>query len=297
MESSERILYELKSLLKGLPDQPVAYGDMDDVDYIEQFTAYANIARDEQKSLDKYLVNMICKRLKKGSQELLRVCSVGCADGMMDKVPLTEVSGKYPDVIIEYVGIEINPESCSRAKKNLSGLPYNVTIVNKDFMDIDVESIQKFDLVFLSHVIYYFKELKPLFDKLSKICKEDGEVEVIVGRGIPQWAMATLFFEKEQRFPHRFSPAVMKELDGMGLSYSSVILPGQANLSSCVKDQFQSQFNKNVLDFMCQTKLDNYPPQVRQLCVDYITSLYNHGEDGKCEHFDTAMAITIRMKL
>ena len=236
-------------------------------------------------------------RLEKGSREPLRICSVGCADGAMDKVPLTEVSGKYPDVLIEYVGIEINPESCSRAKKNLSGLPYNVTIVNKDFMDIDVESIQKFDLVLLSHVIYYFKELKPLFDKLSTICKEDGEIEVIVGRGIPQWAMATLFFKKEQKFPHRFSPAVMKELDEMGLTYSSVILPGQANLSSCVKDQFQSQFNKNVLDFMCQTKLDNYPPQVRKLCVDYITSLYNHGKDGKCEHFDTAIAITIRMNL
>ena len=65
MESSERILYELKSLLNGLPDQPVAYGDMDDVDYIEQYTAYTNIAGDEQKSLDKYLVNMICQGWRK----------------------------------------------------------------------------------------------------------------------------------------------------------------------------------------------------------------------------------------
>ena len=293
---SERILYELKSLLKRLPEQSVAYGDMDDGDYIEQYTAYANIGRDEQKSVNQYLANRIYQRLEKGLREPLRVCSVGCADGTMDKVPLTEVSGKYPDAAIEFVGIEVNPKSCSIAKKNLSGLPYNVTIVNKDFMEISNESIGKFDLILLSHVLYYFKELQPLFDKLSKICKEDGQIEVVIGRGAPQWAMATLFFEKELKFPHRFSPAVMKELERLGLTYSSVILPGQADLSSCVKDKFTSQVSKNILDFICQTKLDTYPPQVRQLCIEYITALYN-GDDGKCERFDTSIAITIRMKL
>jgi protein-L-isoaspartate O-methyltransferase len=296
--SARRILWELESLLKSLPEQSVVYEDVHDADYIEQFTAYREMGRDEQKSIHEYVVDRICQHLEKGSREPLRVCSVGCADGMTDKVALTEVSGKYPDAIIDFVGIEINPKSCSRAKKNLSGLPYNVTIVNKDLMEIDAESIEKFDLVILSHVIYYFKQLKPLFDKLFKICKDkngDIDIEVIVDRGTPQWAMATLFFEKERKFPYRFSPAVMKEFDRMGLTYSSMVLPGQVDLRSCVKDKFTSQVSKNILDFICQTKLDKYPPQVRQLCIEYITALYN-GDDGKCERFDTSIAITITMK-
>lgn len=55
----------------------------------------------------------------KEKAKALRICSLGCGNGNLDKSVLDEIMSKHPDVIIEYVGVEISEFVCNEAKKLL----------------------------------------------------------------------------------------------------------------------------------------------------------------------------------
>ena len=297
---SRTVLQKLESLLQELPERPKSYGDMNDPDYTEEFIDYLECEREVAESVRKYLSTRICQLQEAISgvrDRPLRICSVGCGHGVSDKKYLTEVAKKLPQIVIQYVGVDTNAASCSLARKNLLDSPYEATIINANILDIDVKSPpiseQRFDLVLLAHSTYYFDKLEPLFEKLTSITRPGGEIQIIVAAGSPEWRLAPLFFDREMKFPYRFAADLVKEMKTMGLKYTEVVLPGELNVAPYVKERFSSRSGRNVLSFICHTKLERYPPEVTALCIEYFTDLYKGGE--KKFKFDANKAIAIRV--
>ena len=294
---SQTVLQKLESLLQELPERPKSY--MNDPDYMEEFIDYLECEREVAESVGEYLSTRICQLQEAISgvhDRPLRICSVGCGHGVNDKKYLTEVAEKFPQVVIQYVGVDTNAAMCSLARKNLMNSPFETTIINENILNIDVRSppiSERFDLVLLAHSTYFFDKLEPLFERLTSISRPGGEIQIIVNAGSPEWRLAPLFFNREMKLPHRFAADLVKELKTMGLNYTEVVLPGELNVAPYVKEKFSSRSGRNVLNFICHTKLERYPPEVTALCIEYFTDLYKGGE--KKFKFDANTAIAIRV--
>ena len=265
----ENILKEVKprkNLEEGLPQ-------CDEYDYTENYAAYCKIAREEIAEKDSYVSNILDKALeshiaKYSDATPFNICSIGCGAGEADRIMLQNVS-----VPVNYVGIEINEKSSHMAKATLKDLPLTqVTIINEDFMQMDLDSLSQFDLVLMVHVHYYIKDLKIMFGRLQKVAKENAKIVIISLNLTAKQKIWGVFFEKEWKFPCRYAQDLLQVLDEIGVRYSSEDLPNKGvwHLDRCFKEDFSSQFSKNVLDFIYQTALKNYPQEVINLCVKYL---------------------------
>ena len=82
-----------------------------------------------------------------------------------------------------YFGIDLNSTSCLQAEENLAALhaPYTINIINEGILEVDPDSLPKFDIIIMAHVHYYFsKDLRSLFAKAMKLCQPHSErIEVI----------------------------------------------------------------------------------------------------------------------
>ena len=273
MNPDGSVLEQLRSLIKP-PIQRLKGHD-----YSAGHCVYREIISNHVDGYCSYISDKICKTLDDQEPgEELNICSVGCGDGTSDFKALSKVSERFPHRKVHLVGIDINENSCHEAEKNLSKLPYKTTIINEGFLEVDPSGLPKFDLVFITHSHYFFPNLKDLFSKAIGICKEGiGRVEVIAGQRIPIWSLPEIF-----DFRVQFADSLLNELEIMDLkcSIQSVTLPGQADFSRCVEEDFTSQYSQHALNFFCQTNLDTYPPEVTRLCVKYIRSCVD--EKGCC---------------
>ena len=109
-----------------------------------------------------------------GDKNTLRICSLGCGNGHIEKLVLHEIQMQYPNISIEFVGVEINTKVFQEAQKQLvfSSYRVKVTLYNQDFMlDIPEES---FDLVLSVHSLYYIECCLDGIMKLKNLMKETG---------------------------------------------------------------------------------------------------------------------------
>ena len=112
--------------------------------------------------------------LFKGHAKKLRICSLGCGNGSLDKLILHEILQKYPKISIEFVGIEINEVVYDEAQKQLllPGCNVKVTLYNQDFMvDIPEES---FDVLLAVHSLYYIESCLEGITRLRKMMTKTG---------------------------------------------------------------------------------------------------------------------------
>ena len=282
MNPDGSVLEQLRSLIKP-PIQRLKGHD-----YSAGHRVYCEITSSTVDGYCCYLSDKICKALDDQEPgEELNICSVGCGDGISDFKALSQVSERFPHRKVHLVGIDINEKSCQEAEKNLSKSPYKTTIINEGFLEVDPSGLPKFDLVFITHSHYFFPNLKDLFSKAIGICKERiGRVEVIAGFRVPIWNLPEIF-----DFHLQFAEKLLNELEVMDLNCSIqyVTLPGQANFSRCVEEDFTSQYSQHALNFFCQTNLGTYLPEVTRLCVKYIRSCLD--EKGCCVCYSQAITL------
>ena len=83
----------------------------------------------------------------------------------------------YPDIKIDYTGIDIDEESCQKAMKKLKEKLNDkvaIKIIAMDMHSINVE-IPPCDLVLAVHVLYYAKDLRKVLADICALLKTDGK--------------------------------------------------------------------------------------------------------------------------
>ena len=259
----------------------------EDEAYTASHRVYREITRSTVDGYCTYLSDKICRALENvAPDEELNVCSVGCGDGEVDFKILSQVSERFPQRRVNFVGIDINKSSCIEAEKKLSSLPYSTTIINEGILEVDQRTLPKFDVVQMVHVHYYIIDhLECLFSKALDLVKPKcGSIEVIVTKSTPLWRLVEPF-NNSTCFAHQ----LIKELEMIGLKFTTHDLPGVADFSCCVEEDFRSQYALYALDFFSLQNLSTYPPEVTDLCIKYIRSCLD--DKGCCEC--AGMAITL----
>ena len=118
-------------------------------------------------------------RTSKTSAEPFRILSIGCGDGTFDMKILQAMINKYPDIKIDYTGVDIDKESCQKATEELSALKKNnkvaIKIVTMDMNSFNTE-IPPCDFIFALHVLYYAKDLRKVLADVHALLKTDGKL-------------------------------------------------------------------------------------------------------------------------
>jgi len=120
----------------------------------------------------------------------LRILSLGCGDGDLDVPLLRAVADLGP---IEHTGVDVNPVSLDRFRARLvgplsagPGRGVTVTLIEGDLAD--VSDPDGYDVVLLSHVLYYVEDPIALVQRLLQdLVRTDGRLLVVhsAREGIP----------------------------------------------------------------------------------------------------------------
>ena len=120
------------------------------------------------EELTKIIVEKSTQLLSSGDVPLpFRVCSVGCGDGSVDYYWLSVILKNFPDIQIQYVGVDVDKNACRIAKENLSFLNrVEVKVYHQDITDGLSEC--PFDLLVSVSNFYYM----PSPEHVLQICKD-----------------------------------------------------------------------------------------------------------------------------
>ena len=112
-----------------------------------------------------------------------RILSIGCGNGRFDTNVLRAITEKFPEVKVHYIGIDIDQQTCQKAKETVSMLKNdNITVETfiADFekvkIDLLKEKIPPCDLVIASHVFYYMKDIKKALSDARALRKNEGKL-------------------------------------------------------------------------------------------------------------------------
>lgn len=70
----------------------------------------------------------------------------------------------------------------------------------------------------------------------------------------------------------KLSDAATESLDALGIEYKMELIDGDLDFTECFKDGFQKPHQKFFLDFMTHTRLERYPPEISQLCIEFLAA-------------------------
>ncbi len=133
----------------------------------------------EQAVADKACQLLAESQATTSAADPFRILSIGCGDGTFDAKIIQAMIRKYPDVKIQYTGIDIDKEVCDRAKQELgtsrASHEMEIKMFAMDFEDIDSikTEIPPCDLILAVHAFYYMKDLRKALSDAQALTKAD----------------------------------------------------------------------------------------------------------------------------
>ena len=121
-----------------------------------------------------FVTNKISEQLKDRRQlTSFRVCSIGCGTGLCDHIWITKLKSEFPDIQLDYVGVDISESACKAAEKKLCELD-SVKVVTY-CRDVE-ESIpeKNFDFVLSASSFYYMKYPEKVLELCRKVISPQG---------------------------------------------------------------------------------------------------------------------------
>ena len=83
----------------------------------------------------------------------------------------------------------------------------------------------------------------------------------------------THFWLHEHGWPLKLSDSVTDNLNTLGIEYKTESIDEEMDCTDSFRDEFQKPYQKAFLDFMIHTKLERYPPEISQLCIECLASV------------------------
>lgn len=122
------------------------------------------------------------KILSSAGDQPFRILSIGCGDGTFDAKIIQAMISKYPDVKIDYTGVDNDEKSCQRALEELSTLKavlndkFTMRILAMDINSFKLKAeIPPCDLILALHSLYYAKDMRKVLVDIHAVLKTNGK--------------------------------------------------------------------------------------------------------------------------
>ena len=208
---------------------------------------------------------------KKIQNETLRVCSIGCADGMLDRQILQEL--KHTKV--NYVGLDNDEQLVDLALEKLYSISPNIKVstVTIDYEDINAlkhMNMEKFDVIWMVNCTYYTTSLSCLLLSALSLLKANGLLLIVSSSKESVEELVTRFWAHQRQDQLHTTESVIASLTQLGIPHHIDREPITLDLTSHFSNNFTKAESKLVLDNLVLCRLTDYPPQVKELVLEYL---------------------------
>jgi SAM-dependent methyltransferase len=106
--------------------------------------------------------------------------SIGCGDGTFDAIILQAMISKYPDIKLDYTGIDTDEDFCQKARvsEGLGALKKTSDKIEIRILKMDMHSltseIPSCDLILAMHSLYYAVDLRKVLTDVQALLKTNG---------------------------------------------------------------------------------------------------------------------------
>lgn len=268
---------------QGPPSDLSHLGDPDHLTCFQKMGNYKDV-------ISKWLVQKgreLVKLNKDGaSLEQFQICSIGCGDGSLDQRILSDLVKLFPSTTFHYMGTDADDQICEVAESKLKGLAPNVEVevLVKDYQELEDDDIAtRFDLVIMVNSIsaYYTTSLEPLLKGVIHLLKPTGELVIISSSRQSFDELVARFWLHQQNQELQSTEFVTKALDKLDVKHNIYKEPLTFDLSQCFGDKFETPHSQNILDHLVLTRLKDYPPDVSELCTEYLEAIAEPGKPEK----------------
>jgi len=206
----------------------------------------------------------------------LRILSIGCGDGDLDFAVLECLNGLTD---VEYLGLEVNEtsaqlfeEAVEAWRENFAGeLSFEIRIASAERLP-DIGG--GFDLVVMSHVLYYFSDPVALVrNYLQRACRIDGRVMIVHSGwgGIPELMAAVPGLQ-----PFLDADTIRDALAASGLRVQCETLSSELDVTDILE---QTGRGRQILGFCIERDVDRLPEETKKRLLQALWSRCEIRED------------------
>lgn len=260
---------------KGVPSD---ISHLCDPDHMEAFKKLGN----NESVISSWIVQEVTTRINSALE--YKICSLGCQDGKLDQMVLSKLAKNHPKVKFQYTGIEADEQVCETLEEQLTGSIPNVetTIVTLDYDEITKDDIsEQFDLILMASCTYFAPSLEPMLKGAIELLKPSGELVIVSSSKQSIDELITRFWFHQRKHDLNTTEILAATLAKLGIKHKISKETVTFDLSEGLKEKFASPPSQMILDHLVFTHLEDYPPEISKLCVEYLEALAEHKPNGK----------------
>ena len=239
----------------------------------------------ERSSTQQRLVLMALEELigsHKESSGPLRILSVGCGSGILDNQLIASVASS--NRCFKYTGVDPNPVACRRFRESFEHL--HLTNVELDLKVQGIESLdinEPFDIIQLTHALYYFKDPADALEKLRKLLAPNGKLVMVHAPNEHLNQLSECFWSHHVDHDIWFSSRLEEHLMQESMDFTRRRLKGVIDVTQC----FESgcEHGEKLLDFITQNDCRESGVEVLERCLYFLKKISRiDGSSLKVEH-------------
>ena len=220
--------------------------------------------------------------LHEGSTGALRILSVGCGSGILDNQLISAIASSPEH--FEYTGVDPNPVACRRFREDFEKLA--LPNVKLEVRTEAVESLNinnPFDIIQLTHALYYFKDPADTLGKLRKLLAPGGKLIIVQAPNEYLNQLSECFWSHHAGQDIWFSECLEKYLIKQKIEFTCQRLYGEVDVTRCFNEG--CPHGEKLLDFITQSDCRESDAEVRERCLHFLKKISRvDGESLKVEH-------------
>jgi SAM-dependent methyltransferase len=228
--------------------------------------------------------------LHEGSTGSLRILSVGCGSGILDNQLISAIASSPEH--FEYTGVDPNPVACRRFREDFEKLA--LPNVKLEVRTEAVESLNinnPFDIIQLTHALYYFKDPADTLEKLRRLLAPGGKLIIIHAPNEHLNQLSQCFWSHHAEQDIWFSNRLEEHLVRQGIEFTSHRIHGEVDVTRCFEKS--CPHGEKILDFITQSDCRESDADVRARCLHFLKKISRvDGERLKVGHPADVFVVT-----
>ena len=217
-----------------------------------------------------------------GSTSALRILSVGCGSGILDNQLISSLASSSEP--FEYTGVDPNPVACRRFREDFEKLA--LSNVKLELRTEAVESLninKPFDIIQLTHALYYFKDPADTLGKLRRLLAPGGKLIIVQAPNEHLNQLSECFWSHHVDQDIWFSRCLERHFVKQKIDFTCQRIYGEVDVTRCFNEG--CPHGEKLLDFITQSDCRESDAEVRERCLNFLKKISRvDGESLKVEH-------------
>jgi len=217
-----------------------------------------------------------------GESDPLRILSVGCGSGILDNQLIASIASSSRS--FKYTGVDPNPVACRRFRKSFAALALKNVELELKVQGIEALDINEpFDIIQLTHALYYFKDPADTLEKLRNLLAPNGKLIMVHAPNEHLNQLSECFWSHHVDHDIWFSNRLEEHLVQESMDFTRYRIKGEVDVTQCFESG--SDHGEKLLDFITQNDCRESGVEVLEQCLCFLKKISRiDGDSLRVEH-------------